>query len=300
MSLDKITKIISNPKKIMSFFVTRFFVNLNDESYLKLWYFSKTLKKLDLDNPKTFNEKLQWLKLNDRNPLYTKLVDKYLVKEYIAEKIGEKYIIPTLGVWDRFEDIDFEELPDQFVLKCTHDSGSVIICRDKSQLDLEDASKKLTAGLAKNYYMYTREYVYKDIQPRIIAEKYMVDESGTELKDYKFFCFGGQPELMLLSSGRNAGNIKVDFFDMGMKKLPFEVQYPNSNIDYSEPEGFDVMKMLAQQLSADIPHVRVDFYNINGEIYFGEMTFYHGAGIYQFNPEEWNKTLGDMIKLPKQ
>lgn len=278
-----------------------YFKNLSDDKYLKKAYKAKFHKKLDLRNPQTFNEKLQWLKLYDRKPIYTTMVDKYEAKKYVAERIGEEYIIPTLGVWDRFEDIDFDALPNEFVLKCTHDSGGLVICRDKSKLDIKKAREKITRSLGKNYYLHGREWPYKDVKPRIIAEKYMVDESGYELKDYKFFSFDGFAKAMFIASDRAnpTEETKFDFYDMDFKHLPFTNGHPNADHEIKRPDSFEKMKELAGILSKGIPQVRVDFYDINGKVYFGELTFSHWSGMMPFNPDEWDETFGNWIRLPE-
>lgn len=275
---------------------------MRDETYLKKLFRLSMGKELDLENPKTYSEKLQWLKLYDRKELYTRLVDKAEVKEYVAQKLGEEYIIPTLGVWDRFSDIDFSSLPEQFVLKCTHDSGGLVICRDKEKVDWKKAGKRLEKCRKTNYYYSKREWPYKDVKPRILAEEYMVDESGTELKDYKFFCFDGVPKVMFIASDRANPNeeTKFDFFDMDFQHLPFTNGHPNAKIPPKKPQSFEKMKELAARLSEGIPQVRVDFYDINGKIYFGEMTFFHWSGLMPFKPESWDEKMGDWIKLPKK
>ena len=274
----------------------------SDKFIIKTMYKLGTGKKLNLDNPVTYNEKLQWLKLYDRNPTYTQMVDKYEVKNYVANIIGEDRVIPTLGVWDKFEDIDFDKLPNEFVLKCTHDSGGVVICKDKANFDVKKAKKKLKKSLRKNYFYKNREWPYKDVKPRIIAEKYMVDESGYELKDYKFFCFDGEVKYLFIAKDRDNPNeeTKFDFFDENFNHLPITNGHPNSEPPYFKPDGFEEMKELASKLSKGIPQLRVDFYNINGKIYFGELTFYHWSGFVPFNPPEWDKIFGDNIKLPKK
>jgi hypothetical protein len=257
-------------------------------------------KRLNLNPPITFNEKLQWLKLHDRNPKYTDMVDKYEVKKIIAEKLGEEYVIPTLGVWERFEDIDFEQLPNQFVLKCTHDSGGLVICKDKSQMDMNAVRKKLNKCLACNYYYRTREYPYKNVKPRIIAEKYMVDESGTELKDYKFFCFNGGVRCLFVVVERFNKNTKhpfFKFFDRDFKGLPFWRGYQPPPYNIEKPTNYNKMVELAEFLSKEMPFVRIDFYNINGQIYFGEFTFTPGNGVEPFHPEEWDKIVGDWLEI---
>ena len=254
-------------------------------------------KKLNLKTPQTFNEKIQWLKLYDRNPEYTKMVDKYEVRKYIAETIGEEYLIPLLGVWDKFDDIDFAKLPEQFVLKCTHDSGGLVVCKDKSQFDINEARKKINKCLKRNYFWQSREWPYKNVKPRIIAEQYMVDESGTELKDYKLFCFDGQPKALFIATDRQIDDTKFDFYDMEFNHLPFTNGHPNAIKDIKRPQGLDDMAELARKLSSGMRQVRIDFYDINGKVYFGEITFSHWSGMVPFEPEEWDYKWGKMIKL---
>ena len=274
--------------------------HLSDEDFLKKKYSAIFHRELDLDDPKTFNEKLQWLKLYDRRSIYTEMVDKYAAKKYVADIIGEEYIIPTLGVWDSFDDIDFDSLPDQFVLKCTHDSGGLVICKDKNTLDKNAAKKKIEKSLERDFYLSTREWPYKNVPRKVIAEKYMVDESGYELKDYKFFCFNGEVKALFIAKDRTkvGEETKFDFFDENFNHLPVTNGHPNSEPPYFCPDNFEQMKALAARLSAGIPHLRVDFYNINGKIYFGELTFYHWSGMVAFDPEEWDYTFGSWIDLP--
>lgn len=268
-----------------------------DKPFLKILYRCVTGEKLNLHNPQNFNEKLQWLKLHDRNPEYTKLVDKYGVKDHIAKTIGSKYIIPTLAVYNSGEEINFEALPNQFVLKCTHDSGGIVVCKDKSKLDKQNAIKLLGDGLKKNFYYQNREWPYKNVIPRIIAEQYMVDESGEELKDYKFFCFDGEPKIVQVDYDR-FDNHKRNLYDLEWNRLPFTLEFPTDwNHEIAKPEALGEMIDVARQLSKGIPHVRVDLYHINGKVYFGELTFYHGSGFEKFTPEEWNYTLGEWIKI---
>lgn len=276
-----------------------FYDNMDDEAYLKRKYRACMGKELNLGSPQTFNEKLQWLKLHDRKPEYTTMVDKYAVKRYVADIIGEEYIIPTLGVWNHFDEIDFDKLPNQFVLKCTHDSGGIVICKDKNKLDLKSAKKKIEKSLKQNYYWSGREWPYKDVKPRIIAEEYMIDESGYELKDYKFFCFNGEPKMMFIATDRGS-DTKFDFYDMEFNHLPFTNGHPNANKQIKKPKNYSTMLALSAKLSFGIPHVRVDFYNINGKIYFGELTFFHWSGLVPFEPEEWDYKLGSWLKLPER
>lgn len=268
-------------------------------------YIPKIFKKRagyepDLLNPKSFNEKLQWLKLHDKNPLYTTLVDKYEVKEYIAQIIGEMYVIPTLGVWDAFEEIDFSTLPNQFVLKCTHDSGGLVICKDKSKLDIKKTRTKIKKSLDFNYYYLGFEWPYKNVKPRIIAETYLEDTKTSELRDYKFFVFNGTVRALFIVTNRNVDSheANMDFFDENFKHLPFERVYKNAIHLREKPVMFDEMKVLAEKLAKNIPFVRVDFYEVDGHIYFGEMTFYPGCGWEPFTPQSWDYVMGEWLRLP--
>ena len=270
-----------------------------DKTYLNIRFKKVFGRSVNWKDPKSYSEKLQWLKVYDRKPIYTTMVDKYEAKQYVAKKIGDEYIIPTLGVWDKVSDINFDALPDQFVLKCTHDSGGLVICPDKSKLDIDEAKKKLAHSLKQNFFWSGREWPYKNVKPRIIAEKYMVDESGYELKDYKFFCFDGEPKALFIASDRQVEGeeTKFDFFDMEFNHLPFTNGHPNAPHPVKRPDSFEKMKELAATLSEDIPQLRVDFYDINGQIYFGELTFFHHSGLETFDPEEWDYKFGEWIKL---
>ena len=253
-----------------------------------------------LNHPRTFNEKLQWLKLNDRHAEYTQMVDKIDAKKYVASIIGEKYIIPTLGVWDSVDEIEWDKLPNQFVIKVSSDSGGIVVCKDKQTLDIEKAKEKLTNGWGKNYYVHNKEYPYRDLTPRIIAEEYKEDESGYELRDYKIFCFNGEPKILFVASDRQkAGeDTKFDFFDLNWNHLPFTNGHPNSKEHIAKPKNFEEMLEIAKKLSVGIPQVRIDLYTCNGQIYFGEITFFHWSGMTAFDPVEWDFKLGKMIKLP--
>lgn len=275
-----------------------------DKLYIKMMYEVKLGKKCNLKNPVSFDEKLNYLKLYDRNPLYTTLADKYSVREYVAQNIGEEYLIPLLGVWDSVEDIDFNKLPNQFVLKCTHDSASVTICKDKedelsSNPDYyDDIKAKLSASMQINYFYPSREWPYKNIKPRIIAEQYMVDESGSELKDYKIYCAGGEPYLIQVDFGRFVKHER-NLYDLGWNYIDKQIEYPkNPEHQIDKPRSLDKMLELAGILAGNIPSVRVDFYDINGTIYFGEITFYQEGGFAKFEPEEYAVELGNLIKLP--
>lgn len=287
----------------------RFYVNsvkfgfhkkMNDSDYLKRIFMGVLNKKLDLDNPKTFNEKIQWLKLFDRKDIYTKFVDKYEVKDVVSKIIGKEYVIPTLGVWDSFDEIDFNKLPNQFVLKCTHDSGGIVICRDKAKLSIKKAKRKINKSLKRDYYSLFREWPYKNVKPRIIAEQYIEDSASLDLKDYKFFCFNGKPEFLFVASDRQNPDeeTKFDFFDMNFKHLNIINGHPNSINSIPKPSTFDKMVELCSILAEGIPHVRCDFYEANGRVYFGEMTFSHFGGLVDFEPDFWNEKIGGMLKLP--
>lgn len=257
----------------------------------------RTGTRLNLENPTTFNEKLQWLKIHNRRPEYTKMVDKYEVRQYIADTLGEEYLIPLLGVWNSPGEIEFDKLPNQFVLKCTHDSGSVIICNDKSQLNIPKVKKKLKKFLRREHFWRGREWPYKDTVPRIIAEQYMVDDSGVELKDFKFYCFDGEAKIIEVDFDRYQGH-KRNFYDMNWELSDLEIGHKlDSNKMIPKPKCLSKMTDISERLSESIPHVRIDFYLIRERIYFGEITFYHGSGFQLFSSRDWEKKMGDWIKL---
>lgn len=288
-----------NTKKIIDHILnSRVFRPLPDSMYLKIRYRLKTGEKLNLDNPKTFNEKLQWLKIHDRRDIYTTMVDKCEAKEYVEKVIGGGYIIPTIGVYDEFDDIDFNKMPEQFVMKCTHDSGGLVVVKDKSKFDVDKARKKINKSLRRNFYYNGREWPYKNVKPRIIIEKYMEDKKDGELRDYKIFCFNGKPKMMFIATNRQGdGETYFDFFDENFKHLPFTNGHSNAPSLPHRPARFAKMMELAGKLSKGIPQLRVDFYETNGKIYFGELTFFHWSGLVKFEPEEWDKKLGNMIDL---
>ena len=274
---------------------------LSADEFLKKMYQVRIGKELNLSNPTTYTEKLQWLKLYDHRPEYTIMVDKYAVKQYVAERIGEQYVIPMLGVWENVDDIDFDSLPNQFVLKTTHDSGALVICKDKSTLNLHAAKKRLRYFLKRRYYDCNREWPYKNVPPRIIAEEYMEDSTYQELRDYKFFTFGGEPKVLYIAQGRGRGESTVaDFFDMDFNHLPFTIDHDMSQTPPIKPECFEEMKRLAAILSKGTPQLRVDFYEVDGKVYFGEMTFFHCSGFEDFHPAEWNRIFGDWVVLPEK
>ncbi|MCM1125465.1 MAG: glycosyl transferase [Lachnospiraceae bacterium] len=289
------TELMSLKRRVCRKICVLFGKKLPDKLYLKMMYYVKLGKHLDLKNPTTFNEKLNWLKLNDRRGIYTQMADKYEVRQIVKERLGEEYLIPLLGLWDFPEEINFDDLPNQFVLKCTHDSGSVVICKDKMTFNREEAVQKLQAAMRINYFYPSREWPYKDIKPRIIAEAYMVDESGTELKDYKIYNFSGKPELIQVDFGRFVHHER-NLYSLNWEYIDETIEYPkNPRVVIPKPDGLEEMCQCARKLAEGIPSVRTDFYSINGKIYFGEITFYQEAGFAKFEHEEFAERLGDLI-----
>ncbi len=274
----------------------------SDRRYLELVFKYRMGYKLDLQNPRTYSEKLQWLKLNNRNPLYTKLVDKHEVKEYVREKVGAKYVIPEIGLWNTPEEIDWDKLPRRFVLKTTHGGGNsgVVVCKDKDKLDIKLTIKKLNESMKQDLYKDSREWPYKDVPKRILAEEFVEDTATQELRDYKFFCFDGEVEFLFVGSERQkpGEDVKFDFYDKDYNHLVLRQGHPNSKVLPQKPSCFDEMKHIASKLSKGIPHVRVDLYEANGQVLFGEMTFYHFGGVVPFEPTTWDEVFGSMIKLP--
>jgi len=272
---------------------------LSDSAYLKCFYRSVFDEKLNLNTPRNYNEKLQWLKLHDRRPIYMEMVDKYDAKKFVADRIGKEHIVETYGVWDRFEDIDFDLLPESFVLKCTHDSAGYVICRNKAEFDMNAARKKIKRCLNRNFFYVGREWPYKSLKPRVLAEKYMEDHTLHELRDYKFFTFDGVPEVMHLVSNRQNADEETygDFFDMEYNHLDLTMGHPNAPECPEKPKNFDKMKEFATILAEGTKHLRVDFYEVDGELFFGELTFYQDSGFTNIKPESWNEILGDRIDI---
>lgn len=291
-----------NPQYILMGLDRKKIIRVSDKFYVRCLYREEFDKKLNLKNPQTFNEKLQWLKLYDRNPKYTKMVDKYEVKEYVTKIIGKEYVIPTLGVYDNFDEINFDKLPNQFVIKCTHDSGGLVICEDKTKLNIEETKNKINECLNKNFYYAFREWPYKNVKPRIIVEEYMKDDDTTTLRDYKFYCFNGEPLYLYISEGLiDHSTARISFFDMDFKVAPFgRSDYAEFDKIPKKPQQFEKMIEISRILSKEIPFLRVDLYEINGKVYFSELTFFPCAGFMPFNPKEWDRKLGDMLNLPKK
>ncbi len=305
---NKLIETIKNPKNILVFLNNRGIVLLNDEQYIKMLFKIKTGKKLNIDTPRTFNEKLQWLKLNDRNPKYIKMVDKATAKNYFVDILRknnidnpEQYIIPTIGVYEKFSDINFDKLPNQFVIKCTHNSGSVVVCKDKHTLDIKKARKKINKALRRNFYLTGREWPYKDVKPRIIIEQYMEDTEVGELRDYKIYSFDGKNDYAMLCFDRfSKSGAKFIFFD---KNWEIQKEMTNDGIKYGDkinakkPENLKKMFKFASILSKGIKFVRADFYEVNGKLYFGELTFYPSSGFDINRKKITDNYLTKMLKI---
>lgn len=302
MSTSRIINIIKNPKRILISLLTRTGSLYSDKMYLKILYYLYMGKKLNLKNPQTYNEKLNWLKLYSRCHEHTQMVDKFEVKKYVANVIGESYVIPTLGVWDNPNEIDWNSLPQQFVLKTTHGGGNcgVIICKNKDLINKEIVITKLKKSLKQNIYKSFREWPYKNIKRRIIAEPYMEDNTTEELRDYKFFCFDGEVKALFIGSQRQKREEPYfDFFDVKFNHLPIKQGHPNSPVLPEKPACFEEMKVIASKLSKGIPQVRIDLYEANEKVYFGEITFYHFGGLVPFEPDKWDYEFGKWITLPQ-
>lgn len=286
--------------KLRQVLVQRVFKYIPDKLWVQFKYYSHFRKPLNLKNPKTFNEKLQWLKLYYQKDSHTQMVDKYGMKGYVSEKVGSEHVIPLLGVWDRVEDIDFDSLPEKFVLKTTHDCAGLVICTDKAKLDVEKAKQRLQKALNNNYYIRYREWPYKNVKPRVIAEKYMVDESGTQLKDYKIFCFDGEPYCVQVDFDRFNGH-KKNLYSLDWELQEFSFNYPaHPEVRIEKPDTLEQMLEIAKVLSEGEPYVRVDFYSVEHKPYVGEITFFPASGYGKFVPEKYDRIFGDLIKLPEK
>lgn len=290
-----------NPKHFVAAILYRIGGFIPDERYLRWIYYLETGNKLNLDNPQRYNEKLQWIKLYDHNPLYTTLADKYRVKEVVSEKIGAEHVAKCYGVWDKAEDIEWDKLPKRFVLKTNHDSGNngVFICKDKSKIEKEKWIQKINASLRRDTSIPGREWPYKEVKRCVFAEQYLEDASG-ELRDYKFFCFNGVVKYLFIATERQSGGeVKFDYFDADFNHLDIVQHHPMSGKKIEKPAMFDQMKDLAAKLSKGLPEVRVDLYEVNGRIYFGEYTFFHHGGMVPFHPDKWDFVWGEQIHLPE-
>ena len=296
----KIIEAIRYPNKVLLYLVSKnvkMFEGLSDEKYLRLMFRLHMGTTLHLSDPKSFNEKLQWLKIHDRNHQYNKMVDKYEVKAYVSDIIGSEYIIPTIGVWDSFDEIDFSDFPKQFVLKCTHDSGGVIIVKEKANFDIEQAKKRIETALNTNYYYWGREWPYKDVKPRIMAEPLLDDGAMNGLIDYKVHVFNGTAKTILVCQNR-ASNLVEDFYSTDWVHLDVKRKnHPNAVIPMEKPKELDLMIKLAETLSKGIPFLRVDFYIVKGKVYFGELTFFPASGMERFIPDEFDISMGEWLDL---
>lgn len=298
--MNRLYKGILHPTLILKFILGRIAPYVGDKKYV-LWKYRLNMgEKCDLEHPKTFQEKLQWLKFNDRKPIYHQMVDKAEVKRFISERIGEEYVIPSIGVWEHFEDIDFNIFPKEFIIKNTNDSGTYFICTDKDKLDKNEMIKRLSVTWGKDYYYASREWPYKDLRHRIIAEPLLHDETSNVLTDYKFFTFNGEPKFYYTTSDRGSkSGLKEDFFDINGKLLEFNQEgYKNNPQTPPIPKNLEKMVEFARILAKDTYHLRVDFYELGDRLYVGEMTFFDGGGFCPFSPRKYNRIIGNWIKLP--
>ena len=296
--MNKIIKAIKHPKVAMLYLLSKkMFYKLSDERFLKIKYRLKTGKKLNIKEPKRFNEKMQWLKLYDRKDLYSLMVDKCEVKDLVGKSIGFEYVVPTIAVYNSFDDINFDELPNKFVLKCTHDSGTVIVCKDKATLDIEAARNKINNRMTYNYYYNCREWPYKNVKPRIIAEELIEESTASVLNVYKVFNFNNGEQIIQVIQNDKTRNESVDYFDKNWNLLDICQNYPNSETPLPKPKCIEKMLELSNKLSDGFPFMRTDFYEADGKLYFSEFTFYSDAGFATFKPDSWDYVLGQRIIL---
>lgn len=298
-----IKEYIENPNKIILGILKDYYFLFSDKTSLKIQYRIKLGRKLNLKNPQRFSEKLQWLKLYYRKPEFTTMVDKVLAKQYVADRIGEEYIVPTYGVWEHFDDIDFDLLPQKFVLKTNHVGGGsgIIICKDKDKLNKESAKRILEPLLKRNLYHYLREWPYKNVQPRIMAEMLLEDNGIHGLMDYKVFCCNGEPRMVKVNYDV-ATDYHVCWYDLDWKKIEGTTIYDptDENVEVEKPKELEKMLDLARKLSKEIPFLRVDFYCTEEKLQFGELTFFPGSGFEKFKPESFDVEIGSWISLPSE
>lgn len=273
--------------------------SLSDEEFLKKMFKVRMGKVLNLDNPKTFNEKLQWLKLYDRKNIYTTMVDKHSVKEYVSSLIGDKYIAKEYGFWDYIEPSIFDKLPYSFVLKTTHGCGKMLVCHDKNAINFEKVCKEFDSNLKQNYYYRSREWPYKNVKPKVIAEELLINEGETVLTVYKFFCFNGEPHIVQVIHNDKTSRERIDYFDMNWSFLELRQNFKNSDVIPTKPDTFEEMKDICRKLTKGIPFVRCDLYEVNKKVFFSEFTFFSDAGFERFHPDKWDEILGSKIVLPK-
>ena len=299
MNIKKIPYYYHHPKEALMMMLSKNAHRFKDDRrYLNLkWRIVNFYggERINWEHPTTFNEKLNWLKLNDRNPLYTDMADKYLAKAIASEKIGQEHVAHCYGVYDKAEEIPFDDLPEQFVLKCTHDSGSMVICKDRRKLDKGEIIRKLNKALQTEYFFKSREWPYKNIRRRIIAEEYLDDHSGTELRDYKFWCFNGEPKVVYLTN--KGTDIYENFYDLNFNPLDISHGFRRHIPEFEKPKELEQMCQMAARLSEGIPFVRVDFFDVEGQVYFAEYTFYDWGGFMPFTDKSWDIRLGSWIRL---
>lgn len=300
MVLKKIIKLVRSPQRVLNILLSlKIFRLIPDRRFIKIRYWLVMGKHLNLHNPQLFNEKMQWLKLYDRKVEYKKLVDKFEVRDYVATTIGKEYLIPLLGVYDTFYEINFETLPDQFVLKPTHTSGDVFICKDKAKIDEKKLKKMITKWMKRQYYWEQREWQYRDLKPRIICEQYMDDGAAEGLTDYKLMCFDGQVRYIFVCSNRySERGLNIDIYDDNWQMMPYTRRCATNGREITKPDQYDNMRCLAERFAQGLIFLRVDFYIISGYIYFGELTLHPGSGFEAFSPEQFDQMLGSRISLP--
>lgn len=275
------------------------FDNLTDRRYLELLFKKNTGYALNLEQPRTFNEKLQWLKLYNRNPLYSNLVDKYEVRKYVTEKIGSQYLNTIYGVYKNFEEINFKELPDQFVLKPTHTSGDYFICKNKNMINYKKLKSDVDRWMERNYFQLHREWPYKNAEPRIISEKLLIQENSEELRDYRLFCFNGEPKFIAVDfSITDKNKTRRNLYDLNWDLMDATISYPRElEIEVEQPEKLDELIEISRKLAKGIPHARIDFYIIKNQIIFGEITFFHQAGMGTIKPHSFDLQMGEWINI---
>ena len=295
--MNKFGFLLTHPREATNTLLIHCGKKMSDKMYLQFIYLVNFGKMPDLENPQTFNEKMNWLKLHDRRNIYTTMADKYAVKNYVTERIGAEYVVKNYGVYEKWEDIDFDNLPDQFVIKGTHDSGGAFVCKDKSTFDFDKVKRRIKHNQKINYFFPLREWPYRNIKPRIIVDQLLDDHSGSELRDYKFWCFNGKPTYMYITN--KGKEIKENFYDMNFTPIAIDHGFERAIPEYEKPAEFEQMKTLAAKLSANIPFVRVDFFDVDGRIYFGEFTFYDWGGLRPFR-NGWDTKLGTFLIVSKQ
>ena len=295
---EKLLRVIRGDANLRLSLILRFPKLFSDEKYIRLKYKLRTGKDINLENPTTFNEKLNWLKLNYHNPMMTVMADKYWVKQWVAEKIGAEYVVPCYGKWADVESIPFDQLPDKCFLKSNQDSGVGIVFDRKAGVKLKAILKRFSKGRVsgKNYYWFSREWGYKNIEPCILAEQFLDEGTGHELQDYKFWCFNGVPQYMYITNKGSA--VKENFYDMDFNPVDINHGYPRVVPEFKKPENFEKMKQFAAVLSKGMPFVRIDFFDVKGSLYFGECTFYDWGGMKAFSDDKWDLKLGGLISLP--